>query len=108
MTLSVALDPVSLIRLITGGVMLASICKASVFAALTTPAALVDVTLTVPLAMSVLAVTLHLPSAATVVLRISPVPGMVTWMMSPSVPVPLIVGVRSWVNKYFQLPMVFQ
>ena len=98
-TLSLVLTPLSLIRLSTGVAMLASISKGNVCAALVLPAGSVAMMLTLPLAITKVGVTLQLPSAATVVLSTSSVPGIVTWMMSPALPVPLIVGVSSLVRR---------
>ena len=61
------------------------------------PAALLAVTLAVavPLASDCKGVTLQVPSTATWVVKTSPVPGIVTVMVSRAVPVPEMVGVVS-------------
>ena len=70
------------------------------------PAGSVAVTRTsaVPLARVWVGVTLQTPPV-TVAVKTSPVPGMTTVMVSPSVPVPLMVGVVSLVMLSVLMPL---
>ena len=103
--LSLLLKPLSQVKLRVGVATVLSMVKAKVCAVLVLPAASVAITLTVPLAMACCAVTDHTPPATTV-LSTSPVPGMVTVIWSPLLPVPLKVGVSSLVTRSAVLPLL--
>ena len=104
LTLSLALLPLSQLRLRPGVAMVLSMVRASNWGKELTLEGFLATMLTLPLLIAWVGVTVQLPSLPTTVDSISLVPGIVTSMRSPAVPVPLMVGVSSLVMRSVVTP----
>ena len=102
--LSLVLLPLSQARLRPGVAMVLSMVRASNWGKELTLEGFLATMLTLPLLIAWVGVTVQLPSLPTTVDSISLVPGIVTSMRSPAVPVPLMVGVSSLVMRSVVTP----